>query len=115
MTAREWAAACWQELSAGLRWDRKTALSTVTAWLEHHGAEMPEAPLMHERIRHDARMWADCATPHELEAYVVAGVSELGQTPLTEKQMKRLIANIWRRMPEDVRADFIKWTGTTDK
>lgn len=109
MTSDERAYLLWHGLNDCAALDRTAAVSTVTAWLEHHGAGVPDVTLMQETMRRDALFWSELATPEELEAYAVAAITSLGNTPLTAKQVKRLAAMSWRRMNAQDRAAFKEW------
>ena len=109
MTPEERAQALWLGLNDCAAIDRSAAVGTVAAWLEYHGAGVPDVPLMQEQVRRDAMFWADLAGPAELEAYAVASITALGNTPLTSKQVKRLAAMAWRRMSAQDRTAFKEW------
>ena len=112
MTDHERAALLWDGLNDCAVQDKKTALVTVSHWLDHHGAGYPDVPLLPEKVRDDARFWSSCATQHELEAYVSAGISEIENAALTEKQLRRLLAMAYRRVSAEGRVAFKKWMET---
>lgn len=85
------------------------ALIAAFTFLDEHSANCPDVPLMQEQVRREAMFWTDCATAPELEAYAVASITALGNTPLTAKQVKRLAAMAWRRMSAQDRAAFKDW------
>ncbi len=85
------------------------ALWGAAFFLEHHGAGLPQHAHLMDVTRDDARFWADCATPHELEAYIVAGIDRVKTTPFGSRQMKRLAGTVWRRMSPKERAEFLDW------
>lgn len=103
----------WRGLSACAGMDRELTITTVTHWLEHHGAGSPDVPLMQERVRDDAKLWAAAASQAELEAYVAAAVIELERAPITARAMKRLAAMAWRNMASEDRAKFREWIDAT--
>lgn len=109
MTNEDRAEHLWRALSACAGLDRELTVATVTHWLEYHGAGLPDVPLMQERLRDDARMWAASATQEELIAYVAAGVMELEKTPLTDRAAKRLAATGYGHMNAESRAGFMAW------
>ncbi len=112
MTNEQRAEHLWRALNACRGLDAELTITTVTHWLEHHGAGYPDVPLMQERIRDDAKTWAMSASQAELEAYVAAAVIELEQAPITGKAAKRLMALGWKRMGAEDRAAFLNWTGS---
>lgn len=114
MTSEELASLLWHGLNDCAALDKIVAVGTASAWLEYHGAGVPDVPLMQEQVRRDAMFWADIAGPTELEAYAVASITALGTTPLTAKQIKRLAAMSWRRMSQQDRAAFKEWIESND-
>lgn len=111
MTNEERAEHLWRALNACLGLDRELTITTVTHWLEYHGAGSPDVPLMQERIRDDAKLWAASASQAELEAYTAAAVMELEKSPITGKAAKRLAALSWKRMSAEDRSRFRDWIG----
>jgi len=101
----------WRALSSCAGLDRDLTIATVTHWLEYHGAGSPDVPLMQERVRDDAKLWASSAHQAELEAYVAAAVMELEKSPITGKAAKRLAALAWKRMDAEDRSKFRDWIG----
>lgn len=111
MTNEDRAEHLWRALNACRGLDPALTITTVTHWLEHHGAGSPDVPLMQERVRDDAKSWALAASQAELEAYVAAAVIELEKAPITGKAAKRLAALGWKRMGAEDRAAFRDWIG----
>jgi hypothetical protein len=111
MTNEERAEHLWRGLNTCAGLDRALTITTVTHWLEHHGAGSPDVPLMQERVRDDAKLWAMSASQAELEAYVAAAVMELEKAPITGKAMKRLAALAWKGMNAEARTGFRNWIG----
>ena len=109
MTNEDRAEHLWRALNACRGLDPELTITTVTHWLEHHGAGSPDVPLMQERVRDDAKLWAMAASQAELEAYVAAAVMELEDAPITGKAAKRLAALAWKRMDAEARVGFLKW------
>lgn len=109
MTNEERAAHLWHGLNDCARIEKGITVATVTHWLEYHGAGFPDVPLMQERVRDDAKLWAVSASQAELEAYVAAGVMELEKSPLPARAAKRLAALAWKNMGADDRAKFKEW------
>lgn len=78
-------------------------------WLEMQGNGIPLISMVAESACDDARFWAGCASPHELEAYAVAISDEIKQNLFGSRQIKRLAASIYRRMSPDERLAFMEW------
>ena len=91
------------------RHDAELCIGTVSAFLEHHSAGVPDVPLFQEQVRQDALFWASIAAPHELEAYAVASLDALENSIVAHKQTKRLAAAAFRRMAPDDRIKFLRW------
>jgi hypothetical protein len=82
------------------------AAQIVCAWLESRAAPPRLDPF--GELREDAAYWADVAGPHELEAYVAAGLRRIERTAFGERARKRLLVALWETMPEDWRRDFVR-------
>lgn len=61
-------------------------------------------------IAEDATWWASLAPPIELEGYLAAIVRYLPETPLHVKSRKRIMATMWKAMPQSDREAFLEWT-----
>jgi hypothetical protein len=61
-------------------------------------------------IAEDATWWAQNALPLELEGYLAAIVRHLPETPLHMKSRKRIMAAMWKAMPQGDRESFLEWT-----
>lgn len=109
MTDEQRAAHLWNGLNDCARIERGITVATVTHWLEYHGAGFPDVPLMQERVRDDAKLWAASASQAELEAYVAAGIMELEKSLLTARALKRLAALAWKNMSAEDRSKFKEW------
>lgn len=101
------AGTCLLDLS---RQDKQAASIGAMAFLDQVGAGMPDVPLFQERVREDAKTWAECAHPAEIEAYLVAAIGAAQDSPLLNKQLKRLAALTFHRMDESDRDAFLKWS-----
>jgi len=55
----------------------------------------------------DARWWADVAPPHELVAYVIAGLARLPNRHLSILARKRAFMALWQSLPDADRAAFL--------
>lgn len=109
MTDADRAEYLWRALSACVALDRELTVATVTHWLEHHGAGLPDVPLMQERVREDATMWAASASQEELLSYFAAAVLELERSPVTERGAKRMAALGYKNMSDEAKAGFRAW------
>lgn len=59
-------------------------------------------------IRADAEYWADCANPAELNAYTCAALRRLETRVQGLAARKRLMAAIWRSLPQTERTAFLR-------
>lgn len=84
-------------------------------WLQINGAGAPYVPLIEGAARDDARFWAETATPAELECYALAALDRLNGKPFAARQIKRMIASLWRQMTPAERAAFKTWIETNDR
>lgn len=78
-------------------------------WLQIHAAGMPYVALTETASREDARFWAETATPPELEAYALAALQRLHSSPFAGRQIKRLVASLWRQMSPTEQTAFKEW------
>jgi hypothetical protein len=78
-------------------------------WLQSNAAGLPVLPLIEEAMRSEAVMWAETATPIELECYTVAAMDRLQGAPFASRQIKRLVASLWRRMSPEEKTEFQEW------
>jgi hypothetical protein len=102
----------WRALGACMRRDAKLTIATLTHFLEYHSAGYPDVPLMLERVRDDAKMWALAATTVEMEAYIAAAIMELEVSPLTDKAAKRIAVLAFKTMNAETRSKFKGWVAT---
>lgn len=109
LTDEDRAAYLWRGLNACIGLDPKLTIATVTHWLEHHGARMPDVADMDERTREQAKFWAASANQQELEVYLVACVMEIERTPITDRAAKRLGAFAYRIMDLPSKDAFGEW------
>lgn len=91
------------------RMDRRGAFAAIQAFVDIHGAGYPDVPMFPEQVRAEAVLWASAAHQAELEAYLVAALTELEESPLTRKAAKRLAALAWRRMGPEGQEAFKGW------
>lgn len=103
------AAMLWRGLNACAALNKEITLRTVTHWLEYHGAGSPDVPLMQDRVRDDAKLWATSAQQAELEAYLAACVMELEKSPLTQRAAKRIAALGFKAMDAETKERFKAW------
>ncbi len=96
-------------LSGLAKVDRDAALWAAAAWLEANGAGTPYLDMVAGGCRDSARFWAEVAHPHEVEAYVVAGIDRVNGTAWGSRQIKRLAGIIWKRMAPAERRAYVEW------
>lgn len=97
------------------------AAPNATRWAAQNFLLSSEAglPLISDldaRSREDARFWAESATPGELQCYALAATDRLGASDawFSTRQMKRLLAALWRRCAPAERAAFKNWIDQND-
>jgi hypothetical protein len=112
MTSEERATLLWHKLNECAAIDKRDAVCTVTAWLEHHGAGYPDVPLFAEKVRGEAAFWADLATPDELASYYLAAAKALKTTPLTAKQTKLMLVECFKKLSTEDKEGFMQWAKT---
>jgi hypothetical protein len=80
-------------------------------WLQMNEAGLPYVPLLEDAARQNALFWSETATPAELEAYTLAAIDRLSDVSaiFTGRQIKRLVAGIYKRMSPDEREAFKGW------
>jgi len=89
--------------------DGRGAMIAAASYIEEYGAGYPDVPLFTEQVRKDAALWADCAAPHELEAYAVAAIMALTESPLLDAQLKKMGALAFNRMKPETKQKFKDW------
>lgn len=108
-TEGEAAEAVYSLLDTAKRVSGPWAAVTVTHWLERNGAGCPDVPLLAEKVRDDAAIWAACAHQAEMEAYLTAALSGLERSVITDRAARRMAALGYRTMAPDDRLKFIEW------
>lgn len=58
-------------------------------------------------MREDARWWADCATPVELEIYAAAALRRIERATFADRARKRIFWALWKAMSDKDRAAFL--------
>lgn len=109
LTDNERAGLMWSGLNDCKNLNGNLTISTVTHWLEFHGAGYPDVPFMQERVRDDAKLWASCSHQFELEAYLAASLVELEKSGLTDRAAKRLAALAFKSMSPETKLKFKEW------
>lgn len=94
--------------------DHRVTVAMLVALAEDLGAGVPDVPLMHEKARDDARFWADCATPVEVEAYTAAGLQAIGRGGFCVAARKRLFVMLWNAMPPEDKRGFLAHAAKSD-
>jgi hypothetical protein len=92
---------------------RDIAVQIAEAALEQMRTGGPHSDLMGD-IRREARWWAELAPAHELRAYVVAALDQLGQRAISDKARKEVFAALWKGMGEPDRAAFLQAIGAAN-
>ena len=95
------------KMLAAVRDDEAPAVAVLLCkWLEETGAGAPD----HDgfgAIRDDAAFWAGIATPRELEAYVGAGLRQMGRTHFAAAARKRILVTLWESLGDGDRRRFL--------
>lgn len=80
-------------------------------WLQIHEAGLPYVAMIEGAARDDARFWAETAHPAELECYALAALDRLAGDGaiFASRQIKRMVAALWRRMSPNEQAAFVAW------
>lgn len=78
-------------------------------WLQINGAGLPYVSLVDNTAREDARFWAETASPAELECYALAALLRLQGSPFAGRQIKRMVASLWRQMSPAEQTAFKEW------
>lgn len=91
------------------RFDGMGAMIAAARFIDEYSAGYPDMPLFAEKVRFEATYWADTAAPHELEAYTVAAIGALADSPLLDRQLRKLAALAYGRMSPETKAKFLEW------
>lgn len=92
------------------RMSRRGACVGAAVFINEYGAGLPEVDYYaKEDIRLKAKYWTDCANQNELEAYTVAAVGALADSPLLDKQLRKLAALAYGRMSPETKQKFKDW------
>lgn len=97
------------------RIDAKGAVIGAAAFIDDQSAGYPDVPLFAEKVRTEAAYWSECAAPHELEAYIVAAIAALSDSPVLDKQLRKLAAVSYGRMSAETKAKFLEWAQKNDR
>jgi len=89
--------------------DGMGAMIAAARYIDEYGAGYPDVPLFTEQVRSEATYWAETAAPHELEAYTVAAIGSLADSPLLDRQLRKLAALAYGRMSPETKAKFLEW------
>lgn len=92
------------------RMSKRGACAGAATFINEYGAGIPEVKWHAEdSIRTDAKHWSQCANQNELEAYTVAAITALMDSPLLDKQLRKLAAASYGRMSPETKAKFLEW------
>jgi hypothetical protein len=88
----------------------------VSAWMQDNTQRLPHMRLSMEEAKKDAQDWADGAGPVDLEYFMLASTMKLAENGLMlhGKQIKRLIANLYKIMSPTERVAFKQWIAKED-
>jgi hypothetical protein len=89
--------------------DKDVVNATIGQWSDYHCAGFPDQPLIQQQVRQDAMFWAELANHDERAAYFLASATKLREDPMTTKQTKIMLAECFRRLSPDDKANFIEW------
>lgn len=78
----------------------------LCAALETVCAGMPDLPFP-ESSRAEAELWADSATPIELECYTAAALRRIARATFAPRARKRLFVALWESMDKAERRKFL--------
>lgn len=81
------------------------AVQILSAALEDFETDGPMVSL--NDLRSDAKFWADCASPRELEVYLWAVLRVLEQRAFASTARKRIFVSLWDSFTDDDRAAFL--------
>jgi hypothetical protein len=86
---------------------RREAAEFLAGAVEILSAGSPEAPLF-DGARAEAALWAEAASPPELECYALAALERLGRAGLAERARKRMLAALWGQLDPASRRAFLR-------
>lgn len=89
--------------------DHDTTVAVLCAAAEGMGTGTPEYDAYNTGLNEDAALWADCASPHEIAAYMAAGLSRIDKKTFARNTRKRLIVAIWNSLPQEDRTGFLDY------
>jgi hypothetical protein len=106
MTEQERGTALVQFFKAMAACDRRDALIAMAGVLERETTAGPEiAPAFSQKD--DAEWWAEMAPPHQVQAYVYAGLKQLRHEAMGRDTRARMIVALWNGMAPEDRAKFL--------
>lgn len=85
----------------------RDAAVLMTAALQALETDGPQHDLF-GTARRDAEWWADIAPPHEVQAYVLAGLRQIGSAAIGPKARKEIFAALWLGMSAADRTAFLQ-------
>lgn len=110
MVDADTAAHCLEVLIRFGRVSPRGACAAASVYIDENGAGMPECDWWaKESPRQTSLDWAKMASQPELEAFLVSASSELGQSPVAVKAIKRTIVTLFNRMNDDDKKNFVEW------
>lgn len=88
--------------------DRREALIAMAGVLDREAVDMPDVTGLYDR-REDAEWWAGIAPPHQVQAYVWAGLKQLRHEAMGRDTRARMIVALWNGMAPADRAKFLAY------
>lgn len=85
---------------------RREALIAMAAVLDREAIESPPISTFYSH-REDAEWWAEIAPPHQVQAYVWAGLKQLRHEAMGRDMRARMIVALWNGMAPEDRAKFL--------
>lgn len=86
--------------------DRREALVAMAGILDREVIESPEITCLFNQ-KEDAEWWAEIAPPHQVQAYVWAGLKQLRNDAMGRNMRARMIVALWNGMAPEDRAKFL--------
>jgi hypothetical protein len=86
--------------------DRREALVAMAGILDRESIESPAICSFYSH-REDAEWWAEIAPPHQVQAYVWAGLKQLRHEAMGRDMRARMIVALWNGMAPEDRVKFL--------
>lgn len=106
MTEQQRGTALVQFFKAMAACDSRDALIAMAGVLEREAIDGPEISCLWGQ-KEDAEWWAELAPPHQVQAYVYAGLKQLRHEAMGRDMRARMIVALWNGMAPADRAKFL--------